>query len=277
VIRAPTALLGLALVLLPLASLAQPAGAATSVRIDLVATEVDGVPTFTDASGAPNPTLHALPGSRVTIHLANHGTMRHNVLLGAPVGVSMPCCLAPGAEADLTVDLPAGFEGDIRYECGLHGAGGMGGTLRVGTPPPSVRILAPLNGTTVHGEAIARVEVGNATLGQGYALRYLLDGVALPNATGATVPLGKLARGNHIVQVELVNATGESLPSPAKAEVIFFEDPDAVATPPNVTDATPTTPTAPPAASPSPRTPAPAAALALVGIACAAALLRRWR
>lgn len=257
------------LLLLPL--LAAPARAATETRVDLVATEVNGVPTFVDAAGNPDPTLHALPGSRVTIHLANHGALKHNLVLGAPVNQSMPCCLAPGAEADLTVDLPAGFAGSVAYQCALHGGNGMRGTLLVGAPPPSVWFVSPTNGTTVHGPATARVQVGNVTLGEGYALRWLVDGKALPNATGAEAPLGELAQGDHLAQVEIVNATGASLSPPAKAEVVFFEDPTPLATPPTAAEPAPVSSSTPPAKTPLP------AALVAIGAAAAATILRRSR
>ncbi|GEM_PF-4895961 len=257
----------LALPLLLLAVLPQPARAADAIRVDLVATEVDGVPTFTDASGVANPTLHATPGAHLTIHLVNRGALRHNLVLDAPVRAATACCLAPGQEANLTVDLPAGFTGQIVYECAIHGGGGMRGALLVGAPPPSVRLVSPVNGTTLHGPPVAQVEVGNATLGQGYALRYVVDGALLPNATGATQPLGDLPRGSHIVQVELVNATGESLTPPVKTEAIFFEEPTPIPTPtPEPTTATP------PASSTPAKTPLPAG---LVFAAVAIALLVR--
>lgn len=250
-----------------LLALAPPARAAEEIHLDLFATEVNGVPTFTDASGAANPTLHATPGARLTIHLKNLGTQRHNLLLDAPLGRSTPCCLGPGEEANLTVDLPADFTGSVVYECSIHGAGGMRGVLLVGAPPPTVEIVSPANGTTVHGPATVQVRLGNATLGQGWSLQYALDGAAPRDATEATIPLGNLTQGNHLVEVRLLNATGVAV---AQDEAFFFEDSAPVAPPPASA-----TPSSPPASTAPAKTPVPfwvwPAALALV------AALRRSR
>ncbi|MEA3199017.1 MAG: hypothetical protein QOE90_445 [Thermoplasmata archaeon] len=255
------------LLLLPLLPAAR--ADAPPATLELVATEVDGKPVFLDAAGQQAPLLHAFPGATITIHLVNHGALRHGVQLETPVSEAAPCCIAPGGETNLTVTLPAGFVGDITYSCPLHGAQGMRGALRVQAPAPTVRLAAPANGTTIHGAAEARAVVENGTLGPGLALRWTLDGAVVPNATGATLPLVGLAQRDHLVQVALVNASGAVL---STEESFFFAD---AALPPTATS-TPE-PTATPAASTPARTPGPELALAFAVLALSAFTRSRAR
>jgi plastocyanin len=258
---------GALVLLLVLPFLAPSAIAADAYSFDLTATEtVTGEPTFL-ASATRNPTLFATPGSHVTIHLKNEGGLPHNIVLGAPVATAMPCCLQPGEQGDLAFDLPAGFTGDIAYQCALHGGSGMRGVLHVGAPQASVRILAPLNASTVRGEVVARVATENASSTS--LLRYRLDGVAV-NGTSPELSLGTPSQGNHLLQVDLLAPNGTVL---AGSEVVFFEDPSAP------TPSTSVEPTVTPVASPSPKAPTPSAplALALGSLAVLALALKRRR
>lgn len=255
---APMALV--VLLLLPALPTARAAGA--TIAVELVATEIGGAPVYVDASGARNPTLHALPGDRLAIHLVNHGQLPHGITFGSPVSKGAPCCAPPGGELNFTLDLPASFEGDVRYECPLHGESGMRGILRVSFPAPDVRLATPANGTTLRGDAVARALVGNATLGQGFTLRWTLDGRLVDHSANDTFPLAGLERRNHLLQVELVNATDAVV---ARDESFFYVQ-DALTTPTPATTEGPT----PPGATPTEKIPAPWLPLVVVALALAA-------
>ena len=257
--------------LLVLPFLAPGASAAATFTFDLVATEdAQGNPVY-EGAGAANPTLFATTGARVTIHLVNEGKLPHNVVVGAPVSQAMGCCVEPGHEDNLTFDLPAGFAGDLTYQCALHGAEGMRGILRVGEPHPTLRIVEPVNGTTVRGDVRARVVAENATIAgpDASTLRYALDGAPQPNLTGPEVGLGKLAKGNHLLLVELVAPNGTVV---AGTEALFFVEPEPAAS-------TPVATATPPDATPTATSPTPGAPLALLLAGCAAVAfaLRRRR
>lgn len=243
---------------------------AATPPLELVATERDGRSVFLDAGGAEHPTLQAIPGSHVVIRFANQGALRHGLVVGAPVSRGTACCLGPGESTTLDFDLPAGFEGLVELACPLHGDAGMRATLRVGPPPIEVRLVAPANGTTVHGDVDATVRLVNATLGQGVTLRWILDGRLVAHDANASLPLRNLTRTNHLLQVEAVNGTDAVL---ARAESFFYVQ-DAVETPttPSEGGATPASST--PASEPA-RT--PGAGLAWVVLAAALVALTRSR
>lgn len=243
------------LLLLPLAD-------AATVRVELEA--VDSAYRLA-GDDAPNPTLRALPGDRVEVHLVNRGALEHNVAFGAPVGQAMPCCLQPGEDATIAFDLPPGFEGNVTYACTLHGASGMRDLLVVAPPQPDVRILTPANNTTAHERLVVRVRSANASGPTSY--RVLLDGVARANGTDETFDLGAPAGGHHLVAVELLDLGANVL---ARDESLVFFDPSPA-------PVTPEAPTPEPTSSATPEKPTPLAPILVAGALALAAAFRRSR
>ncbi len=127
----PTAILLLAAIL---ASALPTASAQETVEVD-IETHSDGSDFWFECSGAPavcgdgrNPTLTLEAGRTYAFHVTNPSNTAHDFNLGGAIGETT-ALLDPGAEATLTVTVPAGASGDAEYWCNPHRSSGMKGAL----------------------------------------------------------------------------------------------------------------------------------------------------
>ena len=103
-----------------------------------------------------NPTLDARAGERLVILLRNEGGVPHDLAFALPGDARVPCCVAPGDQAVLMLDVPQDAPEEVAYFCTLHG--NMKGVMRVAaaeTPEPVAKQEVPGGGLLAAGLAVA--------------------------------------------------------------------------------------------------------------------------
>lgn len=146
--RCGIALVACAVVLVVPATVAVPAWDGPTRELFVTAHD-DGIAFWFEVRGLEgrNPDIRVAPGTQVTIHLTNNGTVAHNFVAAALGGVA--CCVAPGATTDGSFIAPTA-DTNVAYFCEPHRDAGMAGRFIVGagagrdTPLPTLLVAVAL-------------------------------------------------------------------------------------------------------------------------------------